>query len=76
MNCMYDDEGFYLREDRMRSHYATKVRSLLSESFPGKWIKCKGVIDWPAGLPDLTTMDFSMGSCKRHYLSKNTDNND
>ena len=57
---MYDDEGFYFREDWTPLHYANKVRSLLSlkETFPGKWIKHKGTIDWPARSLDLPQMDF------------------
>ena len=51
-------EEVIFQRDGVPAHYATKVRNLLNEKFPGTWIGRRGSIEWPARSPDLSPLDF------------------
>lgn len=57
-------DGVWFQQDGAPPHYGVDVRQYLSEVFPGRWIGRRGSIEWPARSPDLTPLDFFMGSFK------------
>ena len=54
----YQDDDFYVQEDRPPPHSALTVRAILSERFPNRWIGRRCTIDRPTRSPELTRMDF------------------
>ncbi|UYV81808.1 hypothetical protein LAZ67_20002517 [Cordylochernes scorpioides] len=49
---------FYFIQDIARAHYSNIVRTFLNEMFPHKWMRRRGLIDWPVQSPDLTLTVF------------------
>ena len=59
---MYEDEGFYFREDRTPPHYASASLQIIP------WKMDQGAINWPA----LPPMDFSVGTVKDIVYARNS----
>jgi hypothetical protein len=51
-------DTIFFQQDGAPCHYASNVRRLLNDVFPGKWIGRAGPIAWPRRSPDLTPMDY------------------
>lgn len=47
----------FFQQDGAQPHYALVVREWLDAKFPGRWIRRRGAIDWPARSPDITPPD-------------------
>ena len=48
----------YFQQDGAPAHYTRKVRDYLNQFFLGRWIGCRGPLEWAARSPDLTPCDF------------------
>ncbi|KYQ48648.1 hypothetical protein ALC60_12302, partial [Trachymyrmex zeteki] len=46
------------QHDRAPAHYSRRVREILDERFPDKWIGRGGPIVWPARSPDFNVLDY------------------
>jgi len=44
--------------DEAPAHYSRRVREILDEYFPDRWIGRNGSILWPPQLPDLNVLDY------------------
>jgi hypothetical protein len=53
-----NQQSIFLMQDGTSPHYALDVREWLHQKFPARWISRRGLIDWPARSPDLTSADF------------------
>ena len=51
-------EDIYFQQDRAPAHYAHCVRESLDINFNDKWIGRRGSFEWPARLPDLSSVEF------------------
>lgn len=58
-------DDLWLQQDGAPPHYAVSVRNYLDRVFPARWIGRRGTIEWPPRSPDLTPLDFFMGSLKK-----------
>lgn len=50
--------NMWLQQDGCPAHYARRVRVVLDQMFPHRWIGRNGPISWPPRSPDLTVLDF------------------
>ena len=48
----------YFQQDGAPAHYTRKVRDYFNQFFLGRWIGCRGPLEWAARSPDLTPCDF------------------
>ena len=46
------------QHDGAPAHFCRRVREILDERFPDKWIGRGGLITWPARSPDLNVLDY------------------
>lgn len=53
-----DLRGMYFQQDGAPAHYARRVRDLLDNKYPGRWIGRGGPRAWPPRSPDITPLDF------------------
>lgn len=51
-------ETLIFQHDGAPPHYTRRVREILDERFPDKWIGRGGPITWPARSPDLNVLDY------------------
>ncbi len=56
--CELGDMYGYFQQDGAPCHYATAVCTFFEHEFPGHWIGCAGLLEWPSYSPDLTSLDF------------------
>ncbi|KAJ4432435.1 hypothetical protein ANN_21054 [Periplaneta americana] len=49
---------FWFQQNGATPHYGRRVMDFLNQMFPGRWIRRKGNIEWPARSPDLNPLDF------------------
>ena len=48
----------YFQHDGAPPHYTIRVRELLNELFPNRWLGRDGPVTWPPRSPDLTPLDY------------------
>jgi hypothetical protein len=48
----------WIQQDGAPAHYSLCVRQYLNQVFQNRWIERREFIEWPARLPDLTSLDF------------------
>lgn len=62
----------WFQQDGAPPHHSLRVRQLLNETFPDRWIGRRGSIEWPARSPDLSPLDyFFWGALKQNvYKTK------
>ncbi len=60
------------QQDGAPPHYATPVRKLLNDTFPGRWIGRRGPIEWAPRSPDLTPLDFFLWGYVKQLVYKET----
>ena len=48
----------YFQHDGAPPHYTIRVRELLNELFPNRWLGRGGPVAWPPRSPDLTPLDY------------------
>lgn len=48
----------WFQQDGAPPHYYLRVRNLLDQVFPNRWIGRRGTVEWPARSPDLNPLDF------------------
>ena len=48
----------YFQHDGATPHYTNRVRELLHELFPNRWLGRSGPVSWPPRSPDLTPLDY------------------
>jgi len=48
----------YFQHDGVPPHYTNRVRELLNELFPNRWLGRSGPVTWPPKSPDLTPLDY------------------
>jgi hypothetical protein len=53
-----DEFPNFFQQNGAPPHYGTRVRDLLDQQFPLKWIGRRGPVEWPPRSPDLTPLDF------------------
>ena len=58
INARGNIEDLIFMQDGDPPYFAIVVREWLNAQFPGKWISCHGLHEWPARSPDLTPCDF------------------
>lgn len=51
-------ETLIFQHDGAPAHYSRRVREILDERFPDKWIGRGGPIVWPARSPDFNVLDY------------------
>lgn len=51
-------ETLIFQHDGAPAHYSRRVREILDERFPDRWIGRGGPINWPARSPDLNVLDY------------------
>lgn len=54
----YEFESIWFQQDGAPAHYGINVRRFLDETFHGRWIGRRGIIEWPPRSPDLAPLDF------------------
>jgi len=52
----------WFQQDGAPAHFGLRVRRLLDEIFPNRWIGRRGTIEWLPRSPDLTPLDFFYGA--------------
>lgn len=58
---LYPNDEFnqlWFQHDGAPAHFALRVRRVLDENFPHRWIGRRGTIEWPPRSPDLTPLDY------------------
>lgn len=58
----------YFQQDGALAHTEGVLAAILNESYPERWIGTNAPNFWPARSPDLTTIDFYLGTCKKCWL--------
>ena len=48
----------YFQHDGVPPHSSREVRNFLNYHFPGRWIGRGGPHNWPARLPELSSLDY------------------
>ncbi|EZA55737.1 hypothetical protein X777_04156 [Ooceraea biroi] len=48
----------WYQHDGCSAHYGHRVRAMLNEIFPNRWIGRGGPISWPARSSDITLLDY------------------
>lgn len=51
-------EIVWLQQDGTTPHYAVHLRVYLNKTFSYRWIGPNGALEWSAGSPDITSLDF------------------
>ncbi|XP_018307235.1 uncharacterized protein [Mycetomoellerius zeteki] len=54
----YLENQLIFQQDEAPPHYARLVREYLGKTFPGRWIRRRGPIEWLPLSPDLSLLDF------------------
>jgi hypothetical protein len=52
------NRNVWFQQDGAPPRYGVDVRLFLNNIFPGRWIRCRGSIEWPTRLPDLSPLDI------------------
>lgn len=60
--------AMWYQQDGAPAHYARRVREILDEKFPGRWIGRGGPVPWPPRSPDLTPLDFFLWGYIKNYV--------
>lgn len=63
------------QQDGAPPHNGRRVRNLLNELFPNKWMGNQGPVRWPARSPDLNPLDYFLWGFLQNRLYKNTPEN-
>jgi hypothetical protein len=53
-----DIDSIFFQQDGAPPDYKLNVREWLDETFGGRWIGRRGLIEWPPRSPDMTPLDF------------------
>ena len=51
-------ERIIYQHDGVPAHFSRRVRELLNERFPDRWMGQGGPITWPVRSPDLNVLDY------------------
>lgn len=70
-NNLFEDQITF-QQDGAPPHYTLEVRQFLDGHFPGRWIGRRGPIEWPPRSPDLTPLDFFVGTFEIKSLCHST----
>jgi hypothetical protein len=65
----------WLQQDGVPPHYAINVRRYLDHVLPGRWIRTRGPMEWPARSPNLTPLDFFLWGYLKSKVYNNQPNN-
>ena len=60
----------WFHHDGAPPHFSRRVRKLLNQQFPEKWIGRGGPLPWPAPSPDLNLLDFLCVGEMRNLVCK------
>ena len=60
-------------QDGAPTHWGLMVRDFLNETFPNRWIGKSGPTPWPPRSPDIISLDFFCGVCKRQSVQNTSD---
>ena len=65
-----DDTVF--QQDGATCHFALHIRPFLNLEFPNRWIGSGGPFSWLLHLPDLTPLNFFVGTCENNCVCDQT----
>ena len=51
-------QNFFFQQDGAPPHFAISARNYLDQTFPGRWIGRRGLVEWPPRSPDLSPLDY------------------
>ena len=60
----------YFQHDGAPPHYTNRVRELLNELFPNRWLGRGGPVAWPPRSPVLTPLDYCLWGHMKTLVSE------
>jgi len=63
-----------MQQDGTAPHYARRVRNFLGAKYNRRWVGRGGPVDWTPSSPDLTPLNFFLGTSKECCICRTANN--